>query len=118
MRFFVLALALLIAIPLVNAGGRQPAAVTVKNPSNGGCPPGLAMRSPACIPPGLAKKGYHRGGFLSPDDADWVLNPFDFDLPKLGKGEGYVQIGDTFVKANRKTFEILNLFDALGKVLD
>jgi len=118
MRFFILAFALLIAIPLVHAGHRQRDAVAANTTSNGGCPPGLAKKSPACIPPGLAQKGYYRGGFLSPGDAHWILNPFDFGLPKPGTGEGYVQIGDTFVKVNKETFEILNLFDALGKVLD
>ena len=87
------------------------------NPSNGFCPPGLAKKTPACVPPGQAKK-YAPGNVFDDENYDWVLNPFDFDLPVLKPGEGYVQIGDAFVKVDKETFEILNLFDALGRVLN
>ncbi len=47
-----------------------------------------------------------------------VVNPFGFGLPSLRRGEAYVQIGDNFIKVNKETFEIINLFDAIGRVLN
>ena len=87
------------------------------NPSNGFCPPGLAKKSPACIPPGQAAK-YAAGNNLPDREYDWILNPFDFNLPELGEGEAYVHIGDAFVKVDKKTLAIIDLFDALGRVLN
>ncbi len=87
------------------------------NPSNGFCPPGLAKKTPACVPPGLAKK-FAPGSIIPDQNYDWILNPLDFQLPDLAEGEAYVQIGDAFVKVNKETLEILNLYDAIGQVLN
>ena len=112
MKLLPLILAAVMLAPLAHAKGFK------ANPSNGNCPPGLAKKIPPCVPPGLAKKGYVPGDFLPVGDYDWILNPFDFGLPRLRRGEGYVQIGDSFIKVNRETYEIINLFDAIGRVLD
>ena len=88
------------------------------NPSTGHCPPGLAKKNWHCMPPGLVKQDYYRGGFLPIRDYDYILNPFDYGLPRLRRGEGYVQIGESFIRVNRETYEIINLFDAIGRVLD
>ena len=111
MKLLPLILAASMVAPMAHAKGFK------HNPSNGYCPPGLAKKSPRCIPPGQVNK-FALGDFLPDGEFDFVLNPFDFHLPGLGEGEGYVQIGDAFVKVNRETFEILNLFDALGQVLN
>ena len=112
MKLLPLILAAVMLAPLAHAKGFK------ANPSNGNCPPGLAKKIPPCVPPGLAKKGYVPGDFLPVGDYDWILNPFDFGLPELKYGEAYVQIGDAFIKVDRETAEILNLFDALGRVLN
>jgi len=105
-------LVLLMVAPMADAKNNK------AYPYNGFCPPGLAKKSPKCIPPGQAKKLYPPGSILPEFEYDWLRNPFDFALPILKPGEGYVQIGDAFVKVNKETMEIINLFDALGKVLD
>ena len=110
MKLLPLILAAAMVAPLANAKGFKP------NPFNGHCPPGLAKKNPPCVPPGLA--GYHRGGFLPKGDYIYVVNPFGFGLPSLRRGEAYVQIGDNFIKVNKETFEIINLFDAIGRVLN
>lgn len=112
MRIIALILMALMVAPAAAAKSNKP------NPSNGHCPPGLAKKTPACVPPGLAAKGLAPGDMLPEDDYNWILNPLDFNLPEIGDGEAYVQIGDFFVKVNRKTAEIINLFDALGQVLN
>jgi len=40
-----------------------PAGVIAKDHGREGCPPGLAKKSPPCVPPGLAKKGYSSDGW-------------------------------------------------------
>ncbi len=113
MRIVALILIALMLAPVAQAKPNK------QNPSNGHCPPGLAKKTPACIPPGLAAKGYVPGDILPEDeDHDWVLEPLEFNLPEIGEGEAYVQIGDFFVKVNRETAEIINLFNALGQVLN
>lgn len=111
MKLMPLILVAVMLAPVAGAKGFK------NNPSNGFCPPGLAKKSPACIPPGQAKK-YVPGMILPGSDYDWLLNPLEFVLPELGDGESYFQFGDMFVKVDRETMEILNLFDALGQVLN
>lgn len=43
------------------------------NPSTGHCPPGLAKKNWHCMPPGLVKQDYYRGGFLPIRDYDLWL---------------------------------------------
>ena len=112
MKLIALILAATMVAPLAQAKGFK------SNPSNGGCPPGLAKKNPPCVPPGLAKKGYLPGEFLPVGDYAWILNPFDFGLPELKPGEAYVLIGESYIKVNQGTAEIINLFDALWRVLD
>ena len=112
MKLLPLILAAVMVAPLAQAKGFKP------TPFSGHCPPGLYKKYPRCVPPGLAKNGYLRGDFLPIGDYDYILNPFDYGLPRLRRGEGYVQIGDSFIKVNRETYEIINLFDAIGRVLD
>ncbi|MGR3291906.1 MAG: excinuclease ABC subunit A [Paracoccaceae bacterium] len=111
MKLVQMILVLLMVAPMADAKNNK------AYPYNGYCPPGLQRKIPACVPPGQEKK-YARGGIFRVNNFDWLANPYDFDLPRLRNGEGYVQIGDAFVKVNKETMEIINLFDALGKVLD
>ena len=113
MKLLPLILAAAMVAPLAPVQAKK-----FNNPSNGHCPPGLAKKYPRCVPPGLAKQGFHRGGFLPVGDYVYILNPFDYGLPRLRRGEGYVQIGKSFIRVNRETYEFINLFDAIGRVLD
>ena len=112
MKLLPLILAAVMVAPLAQAKGFK------SNPFGGHCPPGLAKKNLQCMPPGLYKKLYSRGDFLPVGDYIYILNPFDYGLPRLRRGEGYVQIGESFIKVNRETYEIINLFDAIGRVLD
>lgn len=81
-----------------------------------GCPPGLAKKSPACIPPGQAKKyrSYHRGERIR-DGYVLVRDPWRYGLDRDGT---YYRVGDNFYRVNRKTGEVLDLLGALGRVLN
>ena len=77
----------------------------------GHCPPGLAKKNPPCIPPGLAKKG------------DWIGEfPYIFldrDRYGLDRRYGWYQLGDNiYVRTDKETGEILELFSAIAAVLD
>lgn len=108
--------ALIIAVALAAVTLSSPMAVA-KN-SAGACPPGLAKKNPPCIPPGQAKKLYSVGDRL-PNSGYYVISdPSKYRLPRLGRGESYYRVGNTVFRVNRETREILQLFEAVGAVLN
>lgn len=90
------------------------AALADKN--KGHCPPGLAKKNPPCVPPGQAKKGLGVGDRF-PQDGYYVVREGP-GLPRLGKGESYYRIGDTYFRVDQNTREILQLFEAVGAVVN
>jgi Ni/Co efflux regulator RcnB len=80
------------------------------------CPPGLAKKSPACVPPGQAKKWrvgdrYDGGGHL--------IHDYDrYNLPPLRRNEAWYRVGDTFIRIDRDTRDILQLVEAAARVLN
>ncbi len=94
------------------------------------CPPGLAWREPACVPPGLARQGVDTEDWIGPMTTNYLvgdyLDPEDFvvitDLDKLGlpqllQGEEYVVIDGTLVRLDSETYEILQLIRAIDMAL-
>jgi hypothetical protein len=133
------------------------------------CPPGLAKKSPACIPPGQAKKGnyssdrddrdhdrdrwhsddddrdhdrWRRGDRIDRDryivlqegdrvtfegreylvvdtDNGTVLRRGDdwYRLPRYNDGSDYVRIGDSVVRVNRETREVIELIRLADLIL-
>ncbi len=60
-----------------------------------GCPPGLAKKSPACVPPGLAGKSWRTGDRY---DGPWVpVDWWRYDLPRPRPGEAWIRVGDDVV---------------------
>ncbi|MCP5084427.1 MAG: RcnB family protein [Alphaproteobacteria bacterium] len=88
-----------------------------KNKS-GHCPPGLAKKNPPCVPPGLAKKRYRVGDRLPDGDYYYVRDPSRYGLPYLNYNESYYRIGDSYIRVDRDTREVLELIEALGAVLN
>lgn len=87
------------------------------------CPPGLAKKEPACIPPGLARSGltaedlpFWIGDIVDPETAI----PVDDieELPLLGPNEDWVRIGDIILRIDTETYEVLDLIRATFEVLD
>ena len=84
----------------------------------GNCPPGLAKKNPPCVPPGQAKKGYGVGDKYYYDE---YLSDYDrrrYNLPRLPRGESYYRVGDSFIRVDNQTREVLELFEAIGRVLN
>lgn len=98
------------------------------------CPPGLAKKSPACVPPGQAKKrryddddddDHHhhrypeRGDRIDRyDDYSWLREYDRYGLPRLPRGQRYYVVGDRIYRVNQDTYEILDFVRALGAILN
>lgn len=129
MKYWAIALA---ALTLLSPIGQSSAQAKSKIE---GCPPGLAKKNPPCVPPGQAKKHYdnddhdhfdmyhyHRGDYYYSDDySEDYLSDYDrlrYGLPRLPRGQSYYRVGDSFIRIDDETREVLDLLDALGRVLD
>lgn len=94
-----------------------------------GCPPGLATREPACVPPGLARQGvdtedrigpmttrYYVGDVLNVDDFVTVTDLRRFGLQELPFGEQYAVIDGTLIRLDSDSYMILQLIRAAAAV--
>ena len=79
-----------------------------------GCPPGLAKKSPACIPPGQVGKAYCVGDRIT---GDYVVlrNPGRWGLDP---NETYYRIGHQVLRVDRDTKEVLDLIGAAAAILN
>ncbi len=86
-------------------------------PGSGFCPPGLAKKSPPCVPPGQAKKGvteWKQGDVVPTDQINvWITLPYRYGLPPLGPGERYVVVGGQILKVDDQTYKVIALYKAL-----
>jgi hypothetical protein len=72
------------------------------------CPPGLAKKSPPCVPPGQAKRGGYEVGDRY--DGDWrPISRGEYGLPPLRDGEAYVRVGDDILRLDREERIILDV---------
>lgn len=81
-----------------------------------GCPPGLAKKSPACVPPGQAKKRWNRGDHLRIEDYRRIADPRRYDLQARPDWD-YYRDGNRVYRVDRDTrriLAILNLIDAFS----
>lgn len=87
------------------------------------CPPGLANRDPACVPPGQAKKGvtteewtgYEVGDHIDRDDFTWI-DVENYDLPELEPGERYAIVDDQVIIIDPTTYTVVALLDVLANL--
>ena len=81
-------------------------------PGPGFCPPGLAKKNPACMPPGQYKK-YYRGDII-PDFRSYErLRYREYGLPYPGDDRRYIRIGNDvylIAEATQRVIEVINLF--------
>ena len=103
-----------------NGNGHPVEAATVR-----GCPPGLANREPACVPPGQARQGvttgewtgYRVGDVVDEDRLEW-LDLSDYDLPDLPEGQRYAVIDGTVVVLDEENYELLQLIRTAAAVFN
>ena len=91
------------------------------------CPPGLADREPACVPPGQARQGvtteewlgYGPGDAVPEDAVVWIDNETAFgDLPPLPEGQRYAVINGTIVALDEERYELLELVRTAAALLE
>ena len=91
------------------------------------CPPGLAKKTPACVPPGLAKDKTHdddgevliyRIGDRLPRDYDRLRDPYVYELPLLLDGSEYYMVDNKVYRVSPETREVLEVFDAIKAVFN
>lgn len=83
----------------------------------GGCPPGLAKKTPACLPPGQARKLYNVGqrlplGYASP----YAYNQIPYDLRSqygLNPYGSYYNDGGYLYQADPRTMVIQQVLGAI-----
>ena len=89
------------------------------------CPPGLAKKTPSCVPPGQAKKGIgteewltrHRvGERADPESVNRLGDAFRSDLPPLPDGRRYAVIDGMLVALDPESYEILQLIRSAAAV--
>ncbi len=82
-----------------------------------GCPPGLARKSPSCVPPGQAKKynAPYRIGDRILDGYVIVERPGRYGLDPR---QTYFRVGDNIFRVNRETREVLDFIGAAAALLD
>ncbi|MDJ1008594.1 MAG: excinuclease ABC subunit A [Paracoccaceae bacterium] len=86
------------------------------------CPPGLAKKSLACVPPGLARQGVTAREWRQGDrlDEDYVIirDRWRYDLPDLRDGEAYVPVGDAILRVERETLQVIALVGLFGDLVN
>ncbi len=89
---------------------------------NGHCPPGLAKKSPECVPPGQAKKMYndrddHDGHYRRGDHIDHYDR---IERPeRYGLNDGNYVVSNGYVyRINEQTGEVLALIGAMQNLLN
>lgn len=83
------------------------------------CPPGLAKKDPACVPPGQARKG----GVVVGDRIDWdrahiVTRPGLYGLAVPPQGQRYAVVDGRLVRIDEQSARILSIVRLVDALLD
>lgn len=100
-------------------------AATSADAGGGFCPPGLAKKSPACVPPGQAKKDRYathddirRGDRISDYAYHLIRFPDRYGLDPLRPGVGYYVVDGQILRVREDTYEVLDVIRAISALLD
>lgn len=88
---------------------------------SGNCPPGLAKKSPACVPPGQAKKHDIRlgiGDLIDWNDVHVVTRPGRYGLSMPPSGNRYAIVDGQLVRVNEDSGKILSILRLVDAILD
>lgn len=88
---------------------------------SGGCPPGLAKKSPACVPPGQAKKAYRGidvGDHIGDRDRHLIRYPDRYGLRPLRDGERYYVVDGNIFRVDEQTYRVLDFIRATAELFD
>ena len=98
--------------------GRAPVAIMAPGRAMANvCPPGLAKKSPACVPPGQAKKDMV-GSVVRWNDVHIVTRPGLYGLGDPPSGQRYAVVDGRLVRVDRDTGRILSILRLVDAILD
>lgn len=84
-----------------------------------GCPPGLAKKNPACVPPGQARKHIRAvGDSIDWDDVHVITRPGLYGLGVPPSGQRYAIVDGRLVRVDRETGRILSVVRMMNAILD
>ena len=84
-----------------------------------GCPPGLAKKSPACVPPGKAKKSAVRvGDVINLRNVHIISRPGAYGLSNPPSGDRYAVVDGRLVRVDSRTGKILSILRLVDAILD
>ena len=84
---------------------------------NVNCPPGLAKKSPACVPPGQAKKGLVVGEYVDLDLVHIITRPGLYGLGEPNDGR-YAIVDGRLLRVDSQTGQILSFIRLVDAILD
>ena len=97
--------------------GHAPHAQTVQGYGKGGCPPGLAKKSPACVPPGQARKQFKVGERLPNGYNGYTpYNQIPYDLRRqygLNTADRYIYRDDRLYRVDARTQVVQQVLSAI-----
>lgn len=105
------------AVPVVVGSGHPVVVPPVTRVQARHCPPGLAKKDPACIPPGQAKK-MGVGGVVDWDHVHIVRRPGLYGLTDAPKGQRYAIVDGRLVRIDESTRKILSVIRLVDTILD
>lgn len=82
------------------------------------CPPGLAKKDPACIPPGQAKKRIGAGTVIDWRDVHVITRPGLYGLTDPPAGQRYAIVDGRLVRVDRDSSKILSIIRLVDAILD
>lgn len=124
MRLAFIAIALALALPAAaqadrppHAGGKNGRGPVTGVADDRHCPPGLAKKSPACVPPGQARQGLI-GRVLDRDRIHYVRKPGLYGLADAPDGQRYAIVDGRLVRIDAGTAKVLSVIRAVDAILD
>lgn len=84
----------------------------------GHCPPGLAKKSPACVPPGQAKAAVRVGDVLKLGGIHVVTRPGLYGLGVPPSGDQYAVVGNHLLRVDGETGKVLSILRTVTAILD
>ena len=81
------------------------------------CPPGLAKKSPACVPPGQARNGLV-GRVVDWRDVHVVRKPGLYGLAQAPSGQNYAIVDGRLVRIDSRTAKVLSIIRTVDAILD
>lgn len=83
-----------------------------------GCPPGLAKKDPACLPPGQARKGVAVGRVVDRSEVHLISRPGLYGLAEAPAGSRYAIVDGRLVRISKDSYKILSVLRAVDAILD